>query len=121
MTDEDRIAEAMRLHDKATSSALAHGACLAVNDMKGASQMRFDTAAARAALEAHLRAALAPAMQDAEDAARYRWLRDHMWAQALNTTYALPICWGVDYPGQAGESMDAAIDAARAPQEGSQP
>jgi hypothetical protein len=51
----------MRLHDKATSSALAHGACLAVNDMKGASQMRFDTAAARAALEAHLRAALVEA------------------------------------------------------------
>jgi len=47
------------------------------------------------------------------DAERYRWLRAHLHAQSLTTTYALPITWHVDYRGQEGRSMDAAIDAAR--------
>lgn len=49
----------------------------------------------------------------AKDAARYRWLRDQMWSQC-NTRhfFSLPIRWGLDDNAHAGDSMDAAIDAA---------
>jgi hypothetical protein len=47
-----------------------------------------------------------------KDAARYRWLRDQMWSQAGSKVYALPIAWGRDPREEAGNSMDAAIDAA---------
>lgn len=50
----------------------------------------------------------------AKDAARYRWLRDQMWSQC-NTRhfFSLPIRWGLDDNAHAGDSMDAAIDAAQ--------
>jgi hypothetical protein len=46
------------------------------------------------------------------DARRYQYLRDQMWSQALTKVYALPILWCIDYRGEEGKSMDAAIDAA---------
>lgn len=56
-----------------------------------------------------LRAELAAAKLNAE---RYRWLRDHLWAQSSTKIYVLPIVWNVDNRGRAGDNMDAAIDAA---------
>lgn len=47
------------------------------------------------------------------DAERYRWLRDHMWAQSSTKIYALPISWEYSPDVMAGGYMDAAIDAAR--------
>lgn len=47
------------------------------------------------------------------DAERYRYLRDHMWAQSGTKIYALPISWEYSPDVMAGDYMDAAIDAAR--------
>ena len=60
-------------------------------------------------------AAIATAERDAllADAERYRWLRDHMWAQSSTKIYALPISWEYSPDVMAGGYMDAAIDAAR--------
>lgn len=49
-----------------------------------------------------------------QGAARYRWLRDHLWSQSLTKVFTLPIVWGVDWPGEEGKKMDAEIDAALA-------
>jgi len=52
-----------------------------------------------------------------QDAMRYRWLRDQMWGQAWAHLYSLPIRWNLDGNDCAGQSMDAAIDAAIGAQE----
>ena len=61
-----------------------------------------------------MRAQAAPAAQgDAEDAARYRWLREH---KALNNTHCWHFQGGPIIPGLL--TLDAAIDAALAAQGG---
>jgi hypothetical protein len=99
--------EAQALREALTE--LTEAAASAVIPSPDGAQRRLVRAweAARAAL-----ASSPPAVADAKDAARYRWLRDYMWAQGMSHVYAVPITWGLDDPGAAGKNMDAAIDAA---------